>query len=326
MTTSVSRRWIGPAWRTARPSASSPLPALEGAVAVGLEHLAGEGADRRLVLHHEDRLPAGRRSAAAGARLGAPAPGPSARGSRMRNDEPRPGSLSTAIWPPLCCTMPYTMERPRPVPPLPAFVVKKGSKTWARVFSSMPWPVSRTVSGDLASGSRPAAAGLSRRPSRGRACPRAGIASRAFTARFMSTWSICAGSTRTRPRAGSSRVTTSTSSPRSGRSMRAVSRDERVQVHDLRLHHLLAAEGEELAHEARGPLGGPHDVLHLPQARVVRLEAPAQQLAVAHDDHEQVVEVVGDAARRAGPPPPSSATGGAAPRGGGAPPPPAAAP
>ena len=45
--------------------------------------------------------------------------------------------------------------------------------------------------------------------------------------------------------------------------MRAVSRDEGVEVHDLRLHDLLAAEGEELAHEARGPLGGAHDVLHL---------------------------------------------------------------
>ena len=41
----------------------------------------------------------------------------------------------------------------------------------------------------------------------------------------------------------------------------------------------------------------PMTCCRLAQARIVRVEAPAQQLAVAHDHHEQVVEVVGDAAR-----------------------------
>ena len=42
--------------------------------------------------------------------------------------------------------MPYTVESPSPVPwPIP-LVVKNGSKTWASVALSMPWPVSLTAS------------------------------------------------------------------------------------------------------------------------------------------------------------------------------------
>ena len=184
------------------------------------------------------------------------------------------------------------------MPPLPAFVVKKGSKAWARVFSSMPWPVSRTL----------------------RAAWRGGRASRRKPARSTSAVSrviVPPGGHRVAGVDGQvhqhlldlRRV--DADAPEGGveprhdldvlaeerpQHARGV-RDEGVEVDDLRLQHLLAAEGEELAHEARGPLGGAHDVLHLAQARVVRVEAPAQQLAVAHDHREQVVEVVGDAAR-----------------------------
>jgi hypothetical protein len=41
--------------------------------------------------------------------------------------------------------MPYTVERPSPVPCPTGFVVKKGSKTCWRVFRSMPSPVSVTA-------------------------------------------------------------------------------------------------------------------------------------------------------------------------------------
>src|SRR5713226_6411872 len=57
---------------------------------------------------------------------------------------PWPGSLYTQIHPPLCLTIPYTVASPRPVPLPAGLVVKKGSKIWRRVFSSIPCPVSDT--------------------------------------------------------------------------------------------------------------------------------------------------------------------------------------
>ena len=60
--------------------------------------------------------------------------------------EPSPGRLSTVTPPPLCRTMPNTVDRPSPVPFPKSFVVKKGSKTRDRVSASMPSPVSVTAS------------------------------------------------------------------------------------------------------------------------------------------------------------------------------------
>ena len=57
---------------------------------------------------------------------------------------PAPGSLSTAIVPPVCVTIPYEVASPSPVPSPGAFVVKNGSNARTRVSSSMPIPVSRT--------------------------------------------------------------------------------------------------------------------------------------------------------------------------------------
>jgi len=42
-------------------------------------------------------------------------------------------------------TIPYTVERPSPVPFPASLVVKNGSKRRERVFSSIPWPVSLTA-------------------------------------------------------------------------------------------------------------------------------------------------------------------------------------
>ena len=55
---------------------------------------------------------------------------------------PRAGALSTQTYPPLCFTIPYTVERPRPVPCPSPLVVKNGSKTRFTVSASMPFPVS----------------------------------------------------------------------------------------------------------------------------------------------------------------------------------------
>ena len=62
------------------------------------------------------------------------------------NVAPCPGALSTAMCPPLCSTMPYTVDSPRPVPLPASLVVKNGSKMRAWVGTSMPTPVSLTDS------------------------------------------------------------------------------------------------------------------------------------------------------------------------------------
>ena len=111
---------------------------------------------------------------------------PRAAGRRV-NVVPRPGSLSTEMWPPLCFTMPYTVESPSPVPLPCSLVVKNGSKRCARVSASMPTPGVAHLEQHVGPGPRVA-------PARGRRLvqvhvggarsvsrPPSGMASRAFT-------------------------------------------------------------------------------------------------------------------------------------------------
>ena len=56
------------------------------------------------------------------------------------------GLLSTWMSPPWPFTMPWTTERPSPVPSPTGFVVKNGSKIRRRISGRMPWPVSWTLS------------------------------------------------------------------------------------------------------------------------------------------------------------------------------------
>ena len=101
-----------------------------------------------------------------------------ARGRRIVNVEPRPTLLDTSMRPPAWATTSRTVESPSPVPFPGSFVVKYGSKRRAWVTPSMPTPVSLTTS----TMSDPAfsVSMVSRPPW--------GIASRAFTTRFMMTW------------------------------------------------------------------------------------------------------------------------------------------
>ena len=72
--------------------------------------------------------------------------------------------------------------------------------------------------------------------------------------------------------------------------------DDRVQVDDARLQHLLAPEGEQLLRQRRSALCRLLDRLHVrPQADLVRVEAAEQEAAVHGDHGQQVVEVVSDA-------------------------------
>ena len=73
--------------------------------------------------------------------------------------------------------------------------------------------------------------------------------------------------------------------------------DDPVDVeHDGR-QHLLSAEGEKLARERRRLVGGLAGALGMGAEWILGGQPPQHQIAVAADDHEQVVEVVRDAAR-----------------------------
>src|SRR5659263_621408 len=103
---------------------------------------------------------------------------------------------------PVCCfTIPETTASPRPVPLSGPFVVKNGSNTRSRVFSSIPIPVSVTERTTyrpafmygycfmVPSSREVAPVSMTRRPP---AC----MASRAFRHTFIRTWSICPRSAR----------------------------------------------------------------------------------------------------------------------------------
>ena len=49
------------------------------------------------------------------------------------------------MYPPLCFTIPYTIDKPRPVPFPCSLVVKNGSKRRALIYSEIPTPVSLTA-------------------------------------------------------------------------------------------------------------------------------------------------------------------------------------
>src|SRR5256884_4004504 len=65
-----------------------------------------------------------------------------AKGNWMRNVAPSPGVLTTEIAPPCSLTIPYVMDKPRPVPFPTSLVVKNGSKIRRSSPDGIPCPVS----------------------------------------------------------------------------------------------------------------------------------------------------------------------------------------
>jgi hypothetical protein len=63
-------------------------------------------------------------------------------------------------------------------------------------------------------------------------------------------------------------------------------RDDRAQLDDLGLQQLLSTERQQLLSERCGAHTGALDLLHLRPARVARLHALEQQVAVAENDRE----------------------------------------
>ena len=69
-----------------------------------------------------------------------------------------------------------------------------------------------------------------------------------------------------------------------------------VEVEHLGLRHLPPAESQQLLGQRRGPFGGLEDIVTIFIEGVIFHEAGPDELAVAHDGHQEVVEIVGHAA------------------------------
>jgi hypothetical protein len=75
--------------------------------------------------------------------------------------------------------------------------------------------------------------------------------------------------------------------------------DDGVDVDDFEFEKLFAAEGQKLAGERGGAIGGLLNGFGFGVQRMAWRELVEQNLGVAADDHEQIVEVVSDAAGEA---------------------------
>ena len=75
--------------------------------------------------------------------------------------------------------------------------------------------------------------------------------------------------------------------------------DDGVDVDDFEFEKLFAAEGEELAGQSGGAVGGLLNGFGFGMQRMAEGELVEHDLGVSADDHEEIVEVVGDAAGEA---------------------------
>ena len=74
-------------------------------------------------------------------------------------------------------------------------------------------------------------------------------------------------------------------------------RDDIIQINRLRMHHLLSAEGEQLAGQVGGPFAGGADLIEaFGDLAGEFLGFHAAQVGVATNDRQQIIKVMGDAA------------------------------
>ena len=90
------------------------------------------------------------------------------------------------------------------------------------------------------------------------------------------------------------RILISTFSRRTRRSIFSRPETTSPQIDDLEVEDLLAAERQELVGEVPGPLGRLDDLLDVGSALVVGTQTEEEDLCVAEDRRQHVVEVVGD--------------------------------
>src|SRR2546426_249731 len=130
-----------------------------------------------------------------------------ASGRWMRNVAPSPGVLATEIVPPCSLTIPYAMDKPRPVPFPTSLVVKNGSKIRRSSPDGIPCPVSTNA---ISTAAGPTEAEM-RIALRGEST----TASRAFANRLMNTCSSWMGLPTTTGSSGPRSSVTSISCSRS---------------------------------------------------------------------------------------------------------------
>ena len=73
---------------------------------------------------------------------------------------------------------------------------------------------------------------------------------------------------------------------------------QRVELQQLRLQHLPAAERQELAGEGRSPLADPLDLPQVLARRIVRRQPEQGELGLAGDGGEEIVEHMGNSSRQ----------------------------
>ena len=135
--------------------------------------------------------------------------------------------------------------------------------------------------------------------------PPCGIASRALTARFITTCSICPRSALTEIGPVCSFITTVTSSRVSRSSIVCISATTTIQIEQRRLDDLLPAEGEQLAGQPGRADAGRLDFRDVRPRRVVEVRIGENQFTEPEDQGQQIVEVVRHARRQAADRPPS---------------------
>ena len=210
---------------------------------------------------------------------------------------PLPTSLDTVTAPPDWLAKPCTCDRPSPVPLPTGLVVKNGSNTRSSRSGAMPVPVSIIASATNSPASGPAAEPASSTTLR--ACnvmvPPSGMASRALTAILTSARSSSPRSTSTGQILSSMSMVKSILPRSEGASMSrtASMRARRSTTTGINCWRREKASNCRVSFSPRA--GGGAD--RLDRLHLLRLaQPPLQDLRVARHDHQQVVEVVRDAA------------------------------
>ena len=129
-----------------------------------------------------------------------------------------------------------------------------------------------------------------------RSSPPAGIASRPLRTRLRRACSICAGSTLTLQRSSASEMLEVDVLAERALEKLLEAADDLVQVDDLRVGDVAAAEDQKLTRQRRAPLGGGADLGEVRLHRAVLGKLLGNERRVVEDHGEQVVEVVSDAA------------------------------
>ncbi len=186
--------------------------------------------------------------------------------------------------------------------PLPiSFVVKNGSKILSFTSGGMPWPESSTsIATYSAAGSAPSSksahsAGVTLRVRR-MISPPSGIASRALTMRLTTTCSNWLRSALTSQRSRPCRNSRSIFLADEAAHHHLQVGEHVAELQNLRAQGLAARKGEQLPHQTGGAVGVLLDLHDVAEGRIGRPVIGEQQVRIADDRGQHIVEIMRDAA------------------------------